>query len=849
MSGAEEASGNENLCVVCFKEVEIFSVGSCNHPVCYECSTIMRVLCQQNECPICRQDVPKVIFTKTKVSYNELIRQFEKTNLQDRKFGILFCSSEIQKAYYKILEHNCSICKEYDKKWPFRTFQQLQDHMRKEHELYYCDICVENLKIFTFERRCYTRQELAHHRRKGDLDNTSHRGHPLCEFCDKRFVDNDDLFRHLRKIHHYCHFCDADGKNQYYMNLEDLFAHFEEEHFICKEGECTLNPFTSVFRSKIDLQAHIATEHSRNMSKSATKQARTLELEFSLARRPQVDIRSRQAGVHREYEEPVRLLDNVTTHSVQFDPSSSQDFPALAGSSNTVTLRMGLPSNSKSFSLSKLSQNDFPTLGGARNVASTSSGPIQKSATLPKPTSSKPIASVVVSNARSTQQKAPKAQKQLGKSKSSRPPNTLDEINDFPALTTCKSNGSTTTFRINSPNVIPPKVSLVRVNPQPIPTSNGHSGFNNFHSGTESFPTLGEPNSVTKPQWVKGKSKKKSEPKKKTVPAPELPSNSLEQFPSLTGTNSKSKSAPGPNGKADVKNKTGKTTTEQKKKVEPASRASWSNSEVQKQKSKNGSQNNGGGKNKKAVESQKISAQSNNNEFPSLQKQKSNGATQNKKLESAVQKHNMESVEMETSQNSNMKKNSDSTKTETLIDVVLSQGKSNKATNDDHVTKPPPGFNTKPPPGFDMSSFPSLGRMANTPPMPPGFERSDFCPPTNFQGRNNRLIKKVIADTDNNTVREFKTKSDEFRKDILPAEKYYDHCKTILGHNFEDIFPELLVLLPDRQKQLALYSIYDGKNKKSLVVCEQCKQVVFSKELSEHYYFHLLDNQFPSLNS
>lgn len=53
---------NENACIVCFKDVEIFSIGDCNHAVCYECSTRMRVLCRQNECPICRQDLAKVCF-------------------------------------------------------------------------------------------------------------------------------------------------------------------------------------------------------------------------------------------------------------------------------------------------------------------------------------------------------------------------------------------------------------------------------------------------------------------------------------------------------------------------------------------------------------------------------------------------------------------------------------------------------------------------------------------------------------------------------------------------------------------------------------------------------------------
>lgn len=29
-------------------------------------------------------------------------------------------------------------------------------------------------------------------------------------------MDNDELFRHLRKDHLFCHFCDADGLHQYY---------------------------------------------------------------------------------------------------------------------------------------------------------------------------------------------------------------------------------------------------------------------------------------------------------------------------------------------------------------------------------------------------------------------------------------------------------------------------------------------------------------------------------------------------------------------------------------------------------------------------------------------------------
>lgn len=73
------------------------------------------------------------------------------------------------------------------------------------------------IQVLSSERKFYTRKDLARHRRTGDQDDTSYRGHPLCEFCDERYFDNDELHRHLRKDHYFCHFCETDGvTNQYY---------------------------------------------------------------------------------------------------------------------------------------------------------------------------------------------------------------------------------------------------------------------------------------------------------------------------------------------------------------------------------------------------------------------------------------------------------------------------------------------------------------------------------------------------------------------------------------------------------------------------------------------------------
>jgi hypothetical protein len=50
----------QHNCIVCCKVPKYYSIGACDHPVCFECSTRMRVLCEKKECPICRKDLKRV---------------------------------------------------------------------------------------------------------------------------------------------------------------------------------------------------------------------------------------------------------------------------------------------------------------------------------------------------------------------------------------------------------------------------------------------------------------------------------------------------------------------------------------------------------------------------------------------------------------------------------------------------------------------------------------------------------------------------------------------------------------------------------------------------------------------
>lgn len=198
-----------------------------------------------------------------------------------RDFGIHHESPESQAKVDELLQHNCPECGNI-----FKSFPLVKNHVRKMHNLSYCDLCLKHLRLFTHERKCYTREALVRHRKNGDLDDKSHRGHPSCMFCDDRYLDNDELLSHLRKNHFWCHFCEKDGSQDYFPEYKELRKHFKESHFLCEEGECMHEQFTSVFRTKIDYQAHQTQKHSDKLSKAEARQARQVEIDIRFVPRP-----------------------------------------------------------------------------------------------------------------------------------------------------------------------------------------------------------------------------------------------------------------------------------------------------------------------------------------------------------------------------------------------------------------------------------------------------------------------------------------------------------------------------------------------------------------------------------
>jgi hypothetical protein len=183
-------------------------------------------------------------------------------------------------AFNQLLEHRCGICNAGDAL--FDQLEELEVHLKREHDMFLCELCVAHLKIFSSERRYYSRRDLQRHNNSGDPDNRSHRGHPLCELCNIRHMDEDDLLRHLRRDHYFCHFCTEDGPNEFYDTYDRLREHFRKKHFLCEEGSCRDDKFTCVFRTEIDFQAHFTRNHCT--SKHDLKNARTIRLDLNIQR-------------------------------------------------------------------------------------------------------------------------------------------------------------------------------------------------------------------------------------------------------------------------------------------------------------------------------------------------------------------------------------------------------------------------------------------------------------------------------------------------------------------------------------------------------------------------------------
>ncbi|XP_059835553.1 E3 ubiquitin-protein ligase ZNF598 [Hypanus sabinus] len=843
--------GADRSCVLCCQELEIYAVGKCDHPVCYRCSTKMRALCGQKYCAVCRLELDKVVFVNKMSPFSTIItHQFH----HEKKYGIYIADGKIHTQFRKLLQHDCSVCLESR---PFNTFEELEHHMRKQHEMFSCKLCVRHLQIFSYERKWYNRKDLARHRIHGDPDDTSHRGHPLCKFCDDRYLDNDELLKHLRRDHYFCHFCDSDGAQEYYSDYDYLRDHFREKHYLCEEGRCNTEQFTHAFRSEIDYKAHKAASHSKNRAEA--RQNRQIDLQFNYAPRHQ----RRNEGIlgGEDYEEVDRFNRRGQNRGQnrrgrwKYNREEEDREVAAAVRASIAARRQEEKKQAASKEATDNGKNNHGEKDDACNAKS-----------------------VVKSTSETTGIK--ESAKGLSKQENfqvTAPPNPssnhvipvrLNE-EEFPSLSV--------STRTSSTGLTPTYTSAAKKNAT-------------FQE--EDFPALVSKIKQQKPTvsataWTNASSKSVL----KIVHSSSNNSNQAVKKSSTTlSTKTKNKTALKSDGE-DEEDGTGLTAQEFRSAptmLDISSLLTHSTQTV----SKVGKKKKIGG-----------------------EKQNSSPAPITEPNVANVQKENVPETKQKTLPVTHvLNGHTDKLCTVNASTCTIKEPPGFKKSEDSLSSlpeedfpvlgnpvlpkNPPPGFNkllpvksppsnlppppglsapvSKPPPGF--TGVPLNSNISE--PMIPAPKQSspssnNYLIPENFQQRNVELIQSIntFLHNDETKFNKFRTQSGQFRQGLISATEYYKSCREILGENFLKIFNELLVLLPDTAKQQELLSAHKDlkiqekpvpnkskKNKKNgwqasitveldCQVCPTCRQVLTQKDFVTHKTSHFEDDEFPTLQS
>ena len=269
--------------------------------------------------------------------------------------------------------------------------------------LTFSSLCTHNKKVFAHEHILYTSKELSVHFATGepvkDISLTGFTGHPKCKFCNQSFYSLEEFTQHNREQHERCHVCDRINSHRglpnpqprYFVNYDELWKHFQQEHYLCGAPECLEQKFV-VFESEIDLKAHIMEVHMGHASKAELRDMRRVQVNFQY-NTPGGSGAGR--GRRREEERPpVRDVDISTL------PRDEQAYYRIQQAQQEMASRqarsMAVPpvrphsaaagSSSTSAVPARRVVDNFPPLGGSQSPQPTPNEPQQP----PNTTSSLP---------------------------------------------------------------------------------------------------------------------------------------------------------------------------------------------------------------------------------------------------------------------------------------------------------------------------------------------------------------------------------------------------------------------------------------------------------------------------
>ena len=265
----KESTSSQNAstftCVVCGKENELVSIGSCDHRrVCSYCSMKSRLHYDYKKCPICLKilDVVFICEFTDKTPYESLVKKKDEF-YEDEEFDkchIYFTTIEGKEEALRLRGFNCPIrsCRSE----AFENINGLSEHLNKIHKRFYCPYCLKENKTFLSEMNIYNQKNLEDHIKYGEYNKKEviSPPHPSCPFDSTTFYNDEKMFSHMNSFHFICQLC-RDKKNIiFYPELNNLLAHYKDNHYCCPFQECLADVYV-VFGKEAELISHLITKH------------------------------------------------------------------------------------------------------------------------------------------------------------------------------------------------------------------------------------------------------------------------------------------------------------------------------------------------------------------------------------------------------------------------------------------------------------------------------------------------------------------------------------------------------------------------------------------------------------
>lgn len=189
----------------------------------------------------------------------------------DSTLGVRFANEDARREAMKLFEYRCRIEGCVKAGSAFTSLWDLEMHLWHKHWRQFCRTCLHGRPAFVCEQAVYSNRDIERHCREGDEAPTQGGGgappvppHPLCEFCNKRMFDEDELMYHMNERHHICHICGHMGRhNEFYANFQCLEAHYMESHFVCAHPDCAHGGFRlTAFATDEERTLHMLKQHS-----------------------------------------------------------------------------------------------------------------------------------------------------------------------------------------------------------------------------------------------------------------------------------------------------------------------------------------------------------------------------------------------------------------------------------------------------------------------------------------------------------------------------------------------------------------------------------------------------------